>query len=283
MNVTKNDILAALSRVNIKSGNLILFHSSLKSLGYVEGGAESVIEAFLETVAPNGTVAVPTLVRNDFENAYSTWYPDKPSDVGYITEVFRKMPTAFRSDQETHSVAAIGPLAEEITCEHKKYGVRYGVFGTTPFSHSSPWQKMYDKNAAVLLLGVDMTKNTFKHLIEYILAEQAILAAEKRGCKESALSRLRSFESRLLDDTNLIWPGLKVECMEELAESKGLIEKTSCGNAILTKFYSRRLGSEVIKNICEEPSKWFPENTLAWFNDAFGGEIQVDKFYEYID
>lgn len=66
-----------------------MVHSSLKSLGYVEGGADTVIQAFLDTIEESGTLVMPTLIQKDFANAYKTWYLDKPSDVGYITEVFR--------------------------------------------------------------------------------------------------------------------------------------------------------------------------------------------------
>jgi aminoglycoside 3-N-acetyltransferase len=58
---TRADIAADLARLGLGRGDAVFFHSSLKSLGWVEGGAEAVLEAFLDTVGPDGLVAVPTL------------------------------------------------------------------------------------------------------------------------------------------------------------------------------------------------------------------------------
>lgn len=80
--VTRRDIVDALRRLGVSRGDVVLVHSSLKSLGYVEGGADTVIQAFLEAVGEEGTLVMPTLIQKDFANAYKTWYLDKPSDVG---------------------------------------------------------------------------------------------------------------------------------------------------------------------------------------------------------
>ncbi len=94
---------------------------------------------------------MPTLSMKDFEHAYDSWHINKTSDAGYITELFRRMKGVYRSDHATHSVAAIGKLAKELTKGHTAFGTRYGIFGDYPFSHSSPWQyipigKYYSNN-----------------------------------------------------------------------------------------------------------------------------------------
>ena len=52
--VIPNDIKAALKEVGVKKGKAIMVHTSLSSLGYVCGGAQSVIEALLESVGEEG-------------------------------------------------------------------------------------------------------------------------------------------------------------------------------------------------------------------------------------
>ena len=52
--------MAGLRALGVGAGDLIQVHSSLSSLGYVEGGAAAVGDALLEAVAPGGTVMVPT-------------------------------------------------------------------------------------------------------------------------------------------------------------------------------------------------------------------------------
>ena len=58
--VIPNDIKAALKEVGVKKGQAIMVHTSLSSLGYVCGGAQSVIEALLESVGEEGTIMMPT-------------------------------------------------------------------------------------------------------------------------------------------------------------------------------------------------------------------------------
>lgn len=141
--VSKEDIVKAFREAGVNEKDTILIHSSLKSFGYVEGGAMSVIDAAKEAVTEEGTVVFPTLVQRDFANAYKNWDKDKsPSDVGYITEVFRKLPGSYRSDQATHSVAAWGKNALELVSEHTAYGPRQGVFGDYCFSYSSSFKVM---------------------------------------------------------------------------------------------------------------------------------------------
>ena len=45
--VTKDDIVRTLTALGIKNGDIVITHSSLKSMGYVEGGAGAVIDAFI--------------------------------------------------------------------------------------------------------------------------------------------------------------------------------------------------------------------------------------------
>ncbi len=58
--VYKEDITAELRRLGIREGDLLIAHSSLRAFGWVEGGADAVVQALLDTVGPEGTVMVPT-------------------------------------------------------------------------------------------------------------------------------------------------------------------------------------------------------------------------------
>ena len=60
--VTFDDIVDALHRLDIGPGNVTYMHSSLSSMGFVEGGADTVIDAFLHVLGPEGTFSVPTIV-----------------------------------------------------------------------------------------------------------------------------------------------------------------------------------------------------------------------------
>ena len=54
--LTKDDIKAALQRLGIKKGMLVYVQASLKPFNYVAGGAQSIIEALMETVVAGITI-----------------------------------------------------------------------------------------------------------------------------------------------------------------------------------------------------------------------------------
>ncbi|KAI4444487.1 AAC(3) family N-acetyltransferase [Schaedlerella arabinosiphila] len=58
--VTPDDMKTALKDLGVRKGQAIMVHTSLCSLGYVCGGAQSVIEALLESVGDEGTIMMPT-------------------------------------------------------------------------------------------------------------------------------------------------------------------------------------------------------------------------------
>jgi aminoglycoside 3-N-acetyltransferase len=125
--VTKQQIVKDLRSLGIQEGSVIFVHSSLKSIGFVEGGAETVIDALMEAVGPEGTLTMPclsvsgsmvkTLERGSVFDPKIT-----PSTVGAITEAFRKRQDVCRSIHPTHSVCAWGAKAGWITSGHENAG-----------------------------------------------------------------------------------------------------------------------------------------------------------------
>ncbi len=152
--INKEDIKFSLELMDIRKGDILLVHSALSSIGYVEGGADTVIDALLETVREEGTVAMSTLTGwfSPF-NAENT-----ASAVGKISEKFRLRKNAVRSLHPVHSVAAIGKYAHYITQDHDKCETGCG--------EGTPYLKIRDLGGKVMLLGVDMDRNTVMHSLE---------------------------------------------------------------------------------------------------------------------
>lgn len=273
----------ALCTLGVTDGDILLFHSSLKSFGYIEGGADAVIDGALLAVGDRGTLAAPTLVQRDFANAYKNWDKNRtPSDVGRITEVFRKRPEALRSDQATHSVAAIGPMAKFLTEGHTAYGPRPSIYGDYAFAESSPWQKMYDLGGKVIFMGATIESNTYRHFIEARMIARALAAVRDEGAKRELLSRLAGFDDRpeyfreaAEKEKNgtpmrLAFPYLRGDdYLREVLASAGLEKDTFCGTSRFMLFEIRAMVDEVERRIAENPSDWIlsPEG-LRWYTDA---------------
>ena len=58
--ILKDDIACQLRKVGLEQGDTVMVHTSLKRMGYVCGGAQTVIEALIEVVGDTGTILMPT-------------------------------------------------------------------------------------------------------------------------------------------------------------------------------------------------------------------------------
>lgn len=157
--VTKEDIKRGLRSVGLGEGDVVFVHSSLSSFGYVVGGADTVIDALLEVVSRSGTVVMPTFTWSLFHDKEEVLFdvartPVK-SEVGIIPEVFRNRKEAIRSCHICHSVAAIGPHAEDVMGE-----------GIRSFGEGSTFHQLYKLDSWYLLLGVGFSVCTALHMVE---------------------------------------------------------------------------------------------------------------------
>ena len=122
--VTRAQLAEQFSALGLPKGASVLVHSSLKSLGYVEGGPDAVVSALVDAVGPEGTVMAPNLPFSGSLTGYLTPEPTfdvrtTPSKMGAITEALRLRPDARRSLHSSHSVAAVGRLQAEMTRDHE--------------------------------------------------------------------------------------------------------------------------------------------------------------------
>lgn len=271
MNVTKSDVINAVKALGILPGDIVLVHSSMKSMGYVEGGPDTVIDGFLEVLGDTGTLVMPTLSQTDFANAYRDWHLDRPSDVGLLTEVFRKRSDAKRSDQATHSVAAIGKDAVGITEGHTAFGPRFGTFGSYAFSYSSPWQKMYDSRAKVVFVGVNMRYHTFRHFAEYRFVERLLKRIE--GCPgyEEVRNKLRHFDDRGEYHVG-VWPYMAGVRLHDEYIKAGFVTRANCGNAeylCIPAYESVNFVEELMEKQMHDPNDdWMSEEFRNWVNEV---------------
>lgn len=177
--VTKDYLIESFKKMGIQEGMHVMVHSSLSSLGWVCGGAVTVIQALKEVVTNKGTIIMPTH-SGDLSDPKNWMYPPVPKDwqqiirdtmpafdthltptrgMGKIPEIFRALPNVYRSYHPQVSFAAWGEKAIEITKDHSLNNC---------LSKTSPLGKIYDiSNTFILLLGVDFGNNTIFHLAEY--------------------------------------------------------------------------------------------------------------------
>ena len=155
--VTQTDLVNGFHTLGLNAGDTVFVHSSLSSFGYVQSGAQTVINAFLNVLTPTGTLAVPIFHRYFADGPDQIWdRHNTPSLMGRITETVRTWPGAYRSAHAIHPIAAIGALAQDIADRDHK----------TDFDQNSTFQRLIDHDAWIALLGVPYQNCTHIHVIE---------------------------------------------------------------------------------------------------------------------
>ncbi len=155
---TKADIIKSLVDIGIKPEDTLLVHSSMKAIGEIEGGAETVLDAFIEYMQ-EGLLIFPTHTWEQINENYNVYNPKtEPSCVGILTNLFLKRPGVIRSLHPTHSVAALGQGAKAYTAGEEQWD--------TPCPRQGCWGKLYDRKAKILFLGCDLRRNTYLHSVE---------------------------------------------------------------------------------------------------------------------
>ncbi len=240
--VTKQDIAEGLAALGVRAGETLLAHSSLSRFGHVKGGADAVIDALIEAVGPEGTVAVPTHTWGTV-NAKQPVFDVRstPSIVGLITEVFRARPEARRSLHPTHSCAAIGRLRDELLRDHETQ--------VTPCGSKSPYQRLMDCGGRIVFLGVDLRANTSFHALEELACVpwlfdrlQMLYSVDHEGRRRAVPSRRHS--SDMLRD---------FEKVEPLLEERGALVKGQIGDATVRVLDAAAARDTIVPMLAEDP------------------------------
>jgi len=164
------DLKSGLIRLSL-SKNYVIAHASLKAFGTIEGGAEAMLNALLESTRgiivpaftyktmlnpgvgpPNNGIAYGT--QGDLNKLAEAFHPNMPVDplMGSLPETLRKHPKARRSSHPIQSFAGIG--ADAI------------LSSQSIFNSLAPIGTLADQDGWVLLLGVDHAVNTSIHYAE---------------------------------------------------------------------------------------------------------------------
>ncbi len=147
------ELVSHLRALGVREGDRLAVHSSMKALGWVQGGAPAVLDTLKSAVGDQGTLLMPTMTPplDRFIVA------ETPSYTGLLTETLRRDPGAVRSWHPTHSAAVWGRDAAEIASGHPE---------ATALGVGSPFHRLAERGGKVLLLGVDCCRNSLIHVGE---------------------------------------------------------------------------------------------------------------------
>jgi aminoglycoside 3-N-acetyltransferase len=239
---TRPSLAANLKQLGVEPRMTLLVHSSLSSLGWVNGGSTAVIQALQDVLTPQGTLIMPAH-SGDLSDPVEWKNPPVPESwcdviretmpaydprtthtraLGRVAEHFRTWPGVLRSDHPALSFCAWGYHAEEITRDHQL---------DDALGEGSPLARLYDLNGYVLLLGVGYDSNTSFHLAEYRIPQRQEIHLGAPILRDGRRSWVTYRDIKLDSDT---FPQLG-----EAFESKVSILTGKVGSAICRLFRQR--------------------------------------------
>jgi aminoglycoside 3-N-acetyltransferase len=251
------DLVGELCALGVRAGQTLLVHASLSRLGWVDGGAATVVAALREAVGATGNAAVgaagnvvvctgteensttsrahlarmagltPEQVAQ-FRNRMPAFDRERtPTGSGRIAEELRTTPGAVRSGHPQSSFAALGPQAAELMDGHAL---------NSHHGQRSPLGRMYALaaggrlDAAVLMLGVGYRACAALHLAEYRYPRQQPASyppARTYSCVTTVSGRRRwtVYRDAVLDDSDFEKIGERLD--KEIVEHQGYVGEAS--------------------------------------------------------
>lgn len=153
MSYTKLDLLQDLADMGLTGQETILIHSSMKSIGPVDGGADTVLDALMEFFRP-GLLLLPTHTWRTINAANPVFdVCTSPCCVGILPELFRQRPGVVRSLHPTHSMAGYGQQAVSYLAGEE--------LRNTPCTPGGCYDRLKDVGGKILLVGVTHARNTY--------------------------------------------------------------------------------------------------------------------------
>lgn len=235
-------LAADLGSTGLRQGAVVLAHTSLSGIGWIEGGADTLLAALRDVIGARGTVVVPTFTswNSDTSRVYQARtrgmserdlqrYRDRlPAfdrdtsssiECGLFSEAVRRAPGAVRSGHPQTSFAAVGPDAARLMRRHD-LGDHLG--------ERSPLAELYRLDAQVLLVGVGFDKCTAFHLAEYRYIPRPPRA--RYGCKinVAGVPVWWNYTDVVLDDRDFAACGRAMESQVPVAKSRVGWAETRC-------------------------------------------------------
>ena len=173
---TADALAADLAALGLATGDCVMVHASLRAIGPVVGGADSVIAALRQVVGPEGCILSYVSWLEQFEDALNDEERLDPAlkpfipafnaatsranpDHGWFAEALRTTPGTLRSGNPGASVAALGSGAPDFIADH-------------PMDHGygagSPFARLVDAGGLVLMLGAPLDTMSLLHHAEHI-------------------------------------------------------------------------------------------------------------------
>lgn len=169
----KEDFLRQLSAMGLPRGGVVLVHSSLRLVGNIEGGGQTLLDALIEyCTVDGGLLCVPTHTWGFLRRDITLDMTARETCLGAFSSIALSDSRGIRSENPTHSMVVFGERASEFVCDE--------LFVTSGTSPESCYGKIFREGGHILLVGVAHSRNTYLHCAEEMIGMPNRLSPEPR-------------------------------------------------------------------------------------------------------
>ena len=167
-------VISALRDWGVDAGELLVVHSGYEGIKPAGASPQQVIDALLELVGPDGTLAMSTIpffrkqpkghayMTADMDDVVFRFDPARtPCATGQVAYLFTGHPGVVRSQHPLNTMAAVGPHAAAMMAGN--------LDGDEPLAcgPTSSWKYCVDHDATVVAIGIDLVHSlTMIHTAE---------------------------------------------------------------------------------------------------------------------
>ena len=157
-----------LDELGIVRGDALFVTSSMNWLGYGPSQTLELLDALLDRLTPEGTLLMPSFpFPNEVGRPLDGAVFDvrrTPSQMGLLTEMFRRLPDTWRSEHFWVSLCGWGRKSRFLLAEQDCL--------LNPFGPGSSYQRLAEIGAKMIGLGVSTNYNSLAHVADAVLCER---------------------------------------------------------------------------------------------------------------
>ena len=213
--IGEEDFVSALKSLGVSSGDTLFVHSAIDKFGKVGPAFEarvlcdSLVRALKKSVGPKGTLAMATFTYK-YCGTRIFDVDKSPSEVGALSEFFRKQRRTIRSQHPIFSIAATGPKSRSL--------VKTGV---DAFGDDSVFGNVRRDNALLVFLGTNFKSCTLGHHItqmhqvpyRYMKTFSGVIKRGRRSRKIDATYFVRPLDGTIKIDLSGLVGASSIECV----------------------------------------------------------------------
>ena len=228
-----DELLSRLRDLGVASDGVVFVHSSYSPLNGFRGSPALLIATLQQAVGPQGTLLMPsspyTGSTEQYLEAGETFDVRRtPSQMGLVSEIFRRQKGTHRSLNPAHPILARGRLSSWFVEGHESC-----VYSCGP---GSPFEKMVEADARALFFDVELSYLMFFHYLEHLVSDtlpispyntevHPVRVIDPRG--HEMVVPVRSFSRR-------VRMARRFAVLDTELRSRGMVQVRRLGNTVLS-------------------------------------------------